>query len=68
MRRLFNTARKMSPAIIYIDELDAIGSKRQANQGPNDNLSEQTLNQLLVEMDGTHVFLCLPNKEILSNF
>lgn len=52
MRRLFNTARKMSPAIIYIDELDAIGSKRQASQGPNDNLSEQTLNQLLVEMDG----------------
>ena len=52
MRKLFNTARKMSPAIIYIDELDAIGSKRQANQGLNDNLSEQTLNQLLVEMDG----------------
>ena len=60
MRRLFNTARKMSPAIIYIDELDAIGGKRQANQGPNDNLSEQTLNQLLVEMDGMYM---LPNKE-----
>ena len=45
----------MSPAIIYIDELDAIGSKRQASQGPNDNLSEQTLNQLLVEMDGTYI-------------
>ena len=62
MRKLFNTARKMSPAIIYIDELDAIGSKRQANQGLNDNLSEQTLNQLLVEMDGmiaSSSYLCI---------
>lgn len=47
----------MSPAIIYIDELDAIGSKRQTNQGPDDNLSEQTLNQLLVEMDGVCMFV-----------
>ena len=52
MRKLFNTARKMSPAIIYIDELNTIGTKCQANQGLNDNRSEQTLNQLLVEMDG----------------
>ena len=61
----------MSPAIIYIDELDAIGSKRQANQGLNDNLSEQTLNQLLVEMDGMFTWLrfytlhiTLPNVEL----
>lgn len=53
----------MSPAIIYIDELDAIGSKRQTTQGPNDNLSEQTLNQLLVEMDGMLLTLVY----ILSN-
>ena len=52
MRKLFNTARKMSPAIIYIDELDTIGTKHQANQGLNDNLSKQTLDQLLGEING----------------
>jgi len=52
VRKLFNSARKMSPAIIYIDELDAIGSKRQGSGQSEDGATEQTLNQLLVEMDG----------------
>ena len=50
IRRLFAEARKHSPAIIFIDELDAVGGKR--GDGVENSEREQTLNQLLVEMDG----------------
>jgi cell division protease FtsH len=49
IRRLFSEARKHSPAIIFIDELDAVGGKRGSDISGE---REQTLNQLLVEMDG----------------
>ncbi|WP_264776291.1 ATP-dependent zinc metalloprotease FtsH [Deinococcus aetherius] len=52
VRDLFEQARKSSPCIVFIDEIDAVGRKRGVNlQGGNDE-REQTLNQLLVEMDG----------------
>ena len=52
VRDLFEQARKSAPCIIFIDEIDAVGRKRGMNmQGGNDE-REQTLNQLLVEMDG----------------
>ncbi|AAF10593.1 ATP-dependent zinc metalloprotease FtsH [Deinococcus radiodurans] len=52
VRDLFEQARKSSPCIVFIDEIDAVGRKRGMNiQGGNDE-REQTLNQLLVEMDG----------------
>ncbi|MBR5966729.1 MAG: ATP-dependent zinc metalloprotease FtsH [Treponema sp.] len=51
VRDLFRTAREKAPCIIFIDELDAIGKSRVNNLGGNDE-REQTLNQLLVEMDG----------------
>jgi cell division protease FtsH len=52
IRDLFAKARKVSPAIIFIDELDAAGRKRGAGVGQGNDEREQTLNQLLVEMDG----------------
>jgi cell division protease FtsH len=52
IRDLFAKARKMSPAIVFIDELDAAGRKRGAGVGQGNDEREQTLNQLLVEMDG----------------
>lgn len=52
VRKLFEKAKKMSPAIIFIDEIDAIGSKRTDGGTAADNDNNQTLNQLLVEMDG----------------
>ncbi|GAA0509629.1 ATP-dependent zinc metalloprotease FtsH [Deinococcus depolymerans] len=52
VRDLFEQARKAAPCIVFIDEIDAVGRKRGVNmQGGNDE-REQTLNQLLVEMDG----------------
>ena len=52
VRDLFASARKAAPAIIFIDELDAAGRKRGAGVGQGNDEREQTLNQLLVEMDG----------------
>ncbi|KKS66030.1 MAG: ATP-dependent metalloprotease FtsH, cell division protease FtsH [Parcubacteria group bacterium GW2011_GWC1_43_12] len=52
VRDLFQTAKKSSPCIIFIDELDAIGRHRGAGVGGGHDEREQTLNQILVEMDG----------------
>ena len=52
VRDLFNTAKKTAPAIIFIDEIDAVGRHRGAGLGGGHDEREQTLNQLLVEMDG----------------
>ena len=52
VRDLFNKARKNAPCIVFIDEIDAVGRKRGTGQGGGNDESEQTLNQLLVEMDG----------------
>ncbi|MDP2864243.1 MAG: AAA family ATPase, partial [bacterium] len=52
VRDLFSTAKKAAPAIIFIDELDAIGRHRGAGLGGGHDEREQTLNQILVEMDG----------------
>ncbi len=52
VRDLFEQAKKNSPCIIFIDEIDAVGRKRGAGLGGGNDEREQTLNQLLVEMDG----------------
>ena len=52
VRDLFKNAKKMSPAIIFIDEIDAIGRTRGGGYGGGNDEREQTLNQILVEMDG----------------
>ncbi|MCC8073340.1 MAG: ATP-dependent zinc metalloprotease FtsH [Clostridiales bacterium] len=52
VRDLFDQAKKKSPAIIFIDEIDAVGRHRGAGMGGGHDEREQTLNQLLVEMDG----------------
>jgi len=52
VRDLFDQAKKIAPAIIFIDEIDAVGRKRGAGMGGGHDEREQTLNQLLVEMDG----------------
>ena len=52
VRDLFEQARKAAPAIIFIDEIDAVGRKRGSGMGGGHDEREQTLNQLLVEMDG----------------
>ncbi len=52
VRDLFETAKKNSPAIVFIDEIDAVGRQRGAGLGGGHDEREQTLNQLLVEMDG----------------
>jgi cell division protease FtsH len=52
VRDLFNQAKATAPAIVYIDELDAVGRRRGAGLGTVNDEREQTLNQLLVEMDG----------------
>ncbi len=52
VRDLFNNAKENSPAIIFIDEIDAVGRHRGAGMGGGHDEREQTLNQMLVEMDG----------------
>ena len=52
VRDLFEQAKKIAPAIIFIDEIDAVGRKRGSGLGGGHDEREQTLNQLLVEMDG----------------
>ena len=52
VRDLFQSARKQAPAIIFIDEIDSIGRKRGAGLGGGHDEREQTLNQMLAEMDG----------------
>jgi cell division protease FtsH len=52
VRDLFTQAKKLSPSIVFIDELDAVGRHRGAGLGGGHDEREQTLNQLLVEMDG----------------
>src|SRR5207248_8672664 len=61
VRSLFEEAKKHSPAVVFVDELDAVGRQRGAGLGGGHDEREQTLNQLLVEMDGfetnTHVIV-----------
>src|SRR5438105_3159599 len=52
VRSLFEEAKKHSPAVVFVDELDAVGRQRGAGLGGGHDEREQTLNQLLVEMDG----------------
>jgi len=52
VRDMFEQAKKHAPCIIFIDEIDAVGRKRGAGMGGGNDEREQTLNQLLVEMDG----------------
>ncbi len=55
VRDLFENAKKNSPAIVFIDEIDAVGRQRGAGHGGGHDEREQTLNQLLTEMDGFEV-------------
>ena len=55
VRSLFADAKKAAPAVIFIDEIDAVGRKRGAGLGGGQDEREQTLNQILVEMDGFDV-------------
>ena len=52
VRSLFDEAKKHAPAILFIDEIDAVGRHRGAGLGGGNDEREQTLNQILVEMDG----------------
>ncbi len=52
VRDLFKMAKKMAPAIVFIDEIDAVGRSRGVGMGGGNDEREQTLNQILVEMDG----------------
>ena len=60
VRDLFETAKKSAPAIIFIDEIDAIGRARSVGTMPSHDEREQTLNQILVEMDGFN-----PNEQVI---
>ena len=52
VRDLFEQAQKKAPCLVFIDEIDAVGRRRGAGLGGGHDEREQTLNQLLVEMDG----------------
>ena len=52
VRDMFDQAKKQAPCIVFIDEIDAVGRHRGAGMGGGHDEREQTLNQLLVEMDG----------------
>ena len=52
VRDLFNNAKKNSPCVIFIDEIDAVGKKRGTNAAGGNEEREQTLNQILTNMDG----------------
>jgi cell division protease FtsH len=73
VRDLFEQAKKVAPAIIFIDEIDAVGRQRGAGLGGGHDEREQTLNQLLVEMDGfgtnegVIVIAATNRKDILDN-
>ncbi len=60
VRSLFQKAKKSSPCIIFIDEIDAVGRRRGAGLGGSHDEREQTLNQILVEMDGFE-----PNQNVI---
>jgi cell division protease FtsH len=67
IRRLFSSARKHAPAIVFIDELDAVGGHRGSDVGTSER--DQTLNQLLVEMDGfgsTHDVVVIAASNLLE--
>lgn len=57
VRDMFDQAREKAPCILFIDEVDAIGRKRSSGKFGGSQEADQTLNQLLVEMDGTMI-LC----------
>ena len=52
VRDMFKKAQQTAPCIVFIDEIDAVGRQRGAGMGGGNDEREQTLNQLLVEMDG----------------
>lgn len=58
VRDLFAKARQKAPCIIFIDEIDAIGRKRDKSLRVSNDERENTLNQLLVELDGMSPFFC----------